>query len=79
MPIQRRFKRSATVTVVPQPQKGSRTTSPSLAGGFNDAFQQGFGFLGGVAQAFGSLCGDRRNVGPYILEYRSLSFIKINL
>ena len=30
MPIHRRPRRSATATVVPQPQKGSSTTSPSL-------------------------------------------------
>ena len=30
MPIHLRFRRSATAIAVPQPQNGSRTTSPSL-------------------------------------------------
>jgi hypothetical protein len=41
----------------------------SLVGaGFEDAFEEGFGLLGGVAEAFLGLGIDWENVGPYISE-----------
>ena len=59
MPIQRRPSFCAAAMVVPQPQKGSSTTSPGLLRGEDDALQQGLGLLGGVAEALGGLGRDR--------------------
>ena len=47
-PIHLRPSFSATASVVPEPQKKSATMSFSLEDGFDDAFEQGFGFLGGI-------------------------------
>ena len=52
MPSQRRPSPWAASMAVPQPQKGSSTTSPGLLLARNDALQQGERFLGWVAEAF---------------------------
>jgi hypothetical protein len=43
-----RRRRNAASSVVPLPEKGSRTRSPSLVEGEEDALEEGDGLLGGV-------------------------------
>ena len=48
-----------------------------VAAGLDDAFQQGDGLLRGVAEAFGGLGIDRRNVSPNVLQRHPLHFVKV--
>ena len=59
--------------------KGIKHHIALVGGGFQDALQQGDGFLGGVAEAFGGLGVDGRDVGPNIRNWNSRHFIKITL
>ena len=78
MPIQLRFSFCAAAMVVPHPQNGSSTTSPSLLLSGDDALQKSFGLLGRVAESFLGLRVDRRDVRPHVLQGNTRHFVEIS-
>ena len=74
MPTHLRPSLSAATQAVAQPQKGSEDDVALLAAGVDDAFEQGQGLLGWVAEAFTPTLG-HDNICPKVLQWPTLTFV----